>query len=404
MNHNSHSIEEHPSSPWRVVGAILLGLVFLFAGLSKLFFIYDFRDTVDSIVIQTLSGHSLPLSTIRRFITASIPGFEISFGFIILFSSRHPQFLARIATVVLILFSIVLGTLLMMNNPPSCGCFGSWELLQTTAKTSASIGLLRNAALLTLSIWLARPPIVSIRLGQRTSMPSRRGFTLIEILVVLVTIAILMALLLPALSKAKKQGKSTEVLSAIRQSISATTQYANEEKGFLPYLGTPEHPEVGIFPDGDWGMFGPPSYFRGQASLWATALLEHGVNLTELDPYFTYPDHGPKRIFTYIWMTHAAVAKSPYWVGIDPPDNPKLFGGVRLDETVFPSSKGLFGYVGWKSADPPPTHWEVGMFDGSAARRSVTDPPLQVDGPYRRYGAIDWRVFTTYEGIRGRDY
>jgi len=222
-------------------------------------------------------------------------------------------------------------------------------------------------------------------------------------LVVLAIFAVLVAILLPALSKAKMQGKSTEVLSAIRQSIFATTQYTNEEKGFLPYLGTPEHPEAGIFPDADWGMYGPPTYFRGQSNLWPTALLEHGIDLTEMEDYFYYPNNGPKRISTYIWMTHAAVAKPPYWVGIDPPNNPKLFGGVRNEESVFPSSKGLFGYVGWQS-EQTPTHWEVGMFDGSASQRSLTDPPVQVDGPYRRFGAIDWRVFTTYEGIRGRDY
>ena len=91
-------------------------------------------------------------------------------------------------------------------------------------------------------------------------------------------------------------------------------------------------------------------------------------------------------------------------VGIDPPENPKLFGGVRYEEAVFPSSKGLFGYVGWKNPEQNTTHWEVGMFDGSASRRSTIDPPRMVDGPYRKYGTIDWRVFTTYEGIRGRDY
>ena len=101
-------------------------------------------------------------------------------------------------------------------------------------------------------------------------------------------------------------------------------------------------------------------------------------------------------------MTHSAVSRPEYWEGLDPPNSMLLFGGVRLDEATYPSSKGLLGDTG--HPEEQPTHWAVSMFDGSAATRSITDPPLGINDLPRRYGAIPWRVFTTPGGVRGRDY
>jgi prepilin-type N-terminal cleavage/methylation domain-containing protein/prepilin-type processing-associated H-X9-DG protein len=64
-------------------------------------------------------------------------------------------------------------------------------------------------------------------------MGNRRGFTLIELLVVIAIIAVLMAILMPALSRVKEQGKRVVCLSNLKQLTLAWILYADDNDDVL---------------------------------------------------------------------------------------------------------------------------------------------------------------------------
>src|ERR1035438_9085564 len=64
---------------------------------------------------------------------------------------------------------------------------------------------------------------------------SHRGFTLAELLVVVAIIAILAALLLPALSTAKSDSRRIACISNLRQIGLAIRNYSMDYNGLIPY-------------------------------------------------------------------------------------------------------------------------------------------------------------------------
>jgi prepilin-type N-terminal cleavage/methylation domain-containing protein/prepilin-type processing-associated H-X9-DG protein len=77
-------------------------------------------------------------------------------------------------------------------------------------------------------------PAMKLQRPGVTRRPCRFAFTLVELLVVIGIIAILIAMLLPALKKARMQAQSIACLSNMRQTYLEMQMYANQNNNFIP--------------------------------------------------------------------------------------------------------------------------------------------------------------------------
>ena len=75
--------------------------------------------------------------------------------------------------------------------------------------------------------------------GLRQAHAKRTGFTLVELLVVIAIIAILMALMMPSIARAKLKANQTSCLNKMRQLTLAATMYANDQNEEFPARRTP---------------------------------------------------------------------------------------------------------------------------------------------------------------------
>ena len=142
--------------------------------------------------------------------------------------------------------------------------------------------------------------------------PARRvGFTLIELLVVISIVALLIALLLPAIKRAREAGRNVTCMSNERQLLLATLAYGGDNGGFFPR--------------------GAPSNFD-YAQWWLTTLIPY------VDTEAVY--RCPVTFVDYPWNTY--IANGAFWmfwaddvVGVSLGDG-QVAGPTNIDDIVHP--------------------------------------------------------------------
>lgn len=254
--------------------------------------------------------------------------------------------------------------------------------------------------------------------GIRVGPCGRRGWTLIEVLVVVAVLVVLMGLTLPVLRASRSASRQAACLSSIRASAARLTVYAAEHRDVLPFAGETvrewgdERTRWASLPLG--GLLG---FHRLYTRYWVMALPAEEYGVVPNRGY-RCPDHPAPDDPGLRWNSFHEAWPATYdltwasWLDATRMTPGSLFEAMRvranlISDVAFPTRKAfLFTGMDYCATGPGiEEYFDAGstylfrsstaMFDGSAFRYRI------IDGERGRGGAVPF--FETVHGLKGID-
>jgi prepilin-type N-terminal cleavage/methylation domain-containing protein/prepilin-type processing-associated H-X9-DG protein len=245
----------------------------------------------------------------------------------------------------------------------------------------------------------------------------RTGFTLIELLVVISIIALLMAILMPALKRAREQGQRAVCISTVKQLTLCWLMYADDNDDRLV------NGEAGINPSGR-AMHAKEQFWVGQC--WdqynvkggrrltrqaQTAAIQSGIFWTgnyvrDLDA-FACPTGIRDEMLTYNTMDGVnGMPRSGTYSGTTPSAGPngKKLWVKKTSEIATPGQRLVFIDEGWATPDSFAVHWNStwNWWDNAPVRHGDGTNVSFADGHVEYH---KWKGMTTIKfGREHMDY
>lgn len=345
--------------------------VVLLAGVSKLIALDEFT--------QSLRSWTIVPPALRYVLALAAPLAEVLLGACWIFDIGGRRRMEIGAALLLLAYTVALLAQWAVAAPPNCDCLGlvmahfRWlrDVRAALARNCLLIGLLLPSLARGLAFRHGLSPTRPARPARRADASAasapRRAFTMVELLIVVLIVAVSVALLLPALRATREQARTTVSLSNIRQHALVFSQYNADWRGAYPEFCDPRSYEFDV-PLPSLGTSLTLRYFE-QYIWWNLVLADDYYGADPFHAVFHDPSNQEPGYFTDYLYGCCFLADPAYWRETTRLDPTSQWRATFQHEVVWPSRKVLLT----RSSYEPGQSVLYGLVDASAGSKLQGD-------------------------------